>query len=88
MEEAIRKIIKRIVLPKYPWIDDFVLVTDKEGKVSTYHVYYYTDKDWIENNDLFNNVKSDTKILYYVLGPDDHKDGRNLNVSFKKNYTK
>ena len=74
----LEKIIRRIILPKYPWIKDFDVRVIKEypkGAQNFYSVYYYpeTDEDGgFTVTDEFEHVESDTKNLYSVLGPTEY----------------
>jgi hypothetical protein len=66
MKESLEKIIRKVILKKYPWINHFTVKVTKTGKHNYYSIRYYTD-----NEDGGNNViESDTKNLFNVLGPD------------------
>jgi hypothetical protein len=69
MEESLKKLIKRVILPKYPWITDFNVIDKEIGEFNRYSVHYYVNYDRYYNPGEFGAVKSDTKTLYNVLGP-------------------
>jgi hypothetical protein len=77
MKESLEKLIKRLILPKYPWIKDFTVTLNKDNGLSFYAVRYYIDDDMYDENYLYdefnrmkiNHIKSETKNLYSVLGP-------------------
>jgi hypothetical protein len=78
MKESLEKIIRRVILPKYDWIKNFRIYVDKYGERNLYNVRYYIDDDVFDKiyevdddgyTDKVNNIESDTKNLYNVLGP-------------------
>jgi hypothetical protein len=69
MKESLEKLIRRVVLPKYPWIKDFEVICVDHGGVNIYGVYYYVDDDLYDKPDDYRNSHSTTKNLFSVLGP-------------------
>ena len=71
MEEVLKKLIKRVILPKYHWIKDFdVRVRKKDDTGDSYRVLYFVDNN-IHNEggiNVINSIKSETKELYDALG--------------------
>jgi hypothetical protein len=88
MEESLRKIIKKVILPKYPWITDFAVITTKNETINLYGVYYYTYDDLYDekNRDKFDDVRSTTKTLYDVLGPS--SSDKAVYVTFREDFAK
>jgi hypothetical protein len=72
MKESLEKLIRRVILKKYQWLKDFVVREDKRGRYNFYVVRYYIDDDLYNDRDRnkINVIKSETKNLYTVLGPD------------------
>jgi hypothetical protein len=69
MEEALKKLIRKVVLPKYYWIKDFdVHVRKKDDIGDSYRVLYFVDKDVHYERSVIDNIQNDTKELYDVLG--------------------
>lgn len=81
MKEALEKLIRRVILKKYPWVKDsnVLRIKNPEGshKEHIYGVTYYIDYKLmvdlnIKDGDAdaaFKELKSETKNLYDVLGP-------------------
>jgi hypothetical protein len=75
MKEALEKLIRRVVLPKYVWIKNFDISVSKNKSYNLYHVSYYVDDDIYDSlydgdRKKINRIKSETKNLFTVLGPD------------------
>jgi hypothetical protein len=72
MKESLEKLIRKVILKKYQWLKDFVVKEDKRGRYNFYVVRYYIDDDLYNDRDRnkINVIKSETKNLYTVLGPD------------------
>ncbi len=69
MEEALKKLIRKVILPKYYWIKDFdVQVRKKDDTGDSYRVLYFVDKDEHYERSVIDNIQNDTKELYDVLG--------------------
>ncbi len=77
------KVIKKNVLPKYPWIVDYKISSAIEGewgvdRKTYYYVNYFINPEWRKNNDdevLLNDMKKVediTKTLYKSLGFDEN----------------
>jgi hypothetical protein len=74
MEVLLDRLIRKIVLPKYAWIKNFKVSVNKKEKKDSYYVYYFIDEDLYDslyerNRKELNGIKSETKELYDVLGP-------------------
>jgi hypothetical protein len=81
MEESLEKLIKRVILKKYPWVKGFDVDKIKDSNFSwrdmygvTYHIDYrlLVDeylKDDEDGDVVFKELKSATKHLYDILGP-------------------
>lgn len=78
MKESLEKIVKRVILKKYPWVKNFnvLRIKNPEGshKEYMYGVTYYIDykllADTSDDGEVdLNKLKSETKNLYDVLGP-------------------
>jgi hypothetical protein len=81
MKESLEKLIKRVILKKYPWVKDFDVNKIKDDNFSwrdmygvTYHIDYrlLADeylKDDEDGNVVFNKLRSETMHLYNILGP-------------------
>jgi hypothetical protein len=82
MEEALRKIISRIIVKKYPWIDEFVVVNSGAGGINRYDVYYYVNPN-LYNNSVARDTESATETLYNALGPSSSDRGVRVMFRFK-----
>jgi hypothetical protein len=74
MKEALDKLISKVILPNYDWIKNFNIYVSKNGENDLYHVIYYVDDDLYDSlydgdRKKINRIKSETKNLYKVLGP-------------------
>jgi hypothetical protein len=82
-EVAFNKVIKKMILPKYPWITDYEVVVDGDDSINDYpdkteyyRVNYFVDRDWIDSVDddewldKISEVRSLTKTLFIALGFD------------------
>jgi len=81
MKESLEKLIKRVILKKYPWVKDFNVGKNKDNDFSwtdTYGVTYHIDyrllsdeylKDDEDGYVVLNKLRSETKHLYDILGP-------------------
>jgi hypothetical protein len=72
MEESLKKLIRKIILRKYPWIKNFDITVIEDGVQNLYGVTYYVEPDEDGNftvTDEFKVVESETSNLYRVLGP-------------------
>ena len=72
MKESLERLIRRVILKKYQWLKDFDISVDNRGGWNTFTVRYYIDDNLYNNSDRnkLNVIKSETKNLYTVLGPD------------------
>ncbi len=75
MKVLLDRLIRKIVLPKYDWIKNFNISVNRKEKGDSYYVYYFIDEDVYDslyegNRKKLNGIKSETKELYDVLGPD------------------
>lgn len=83
-EIALNKVIKKMILPKFPWIVDYEVSVDRYGqwngdpadKDEYYRVNYFIISDWYHSNDddvwlnKMREVKDLTKTLFMALGFD------------------
>ena len=85
-EIALNKVIKKMILPKFPWIIDYEVLVDshekwngfqKTVKDEYYKVNYFILSDWYYSNDgddvwlnKMREVKDLTKTLFMALGFD------------------
>ena len=82
-EVAFNKVIKKMILPKFPWITDYEVVVDGDDSINDYpdkteyyRVNYFVDRDWIDEVDddewldKIGEVRSITKTLFLALGFD------------------
>jgi hypothetical protein len=74
-EVAFNKVIKKLILPKYPWIVDYELVVEIEDSGDYTHKYEYYRVDYYINNEWRPNEKTDevrelTGTLFKALGFD------------------
>jgi hypothetical protein len=82
-EVAFNKVIKKMILPKFPWITDYEVVVDGDDSINDYpdkteyyRVNYFVDRDWIDEVDddewlnHIGEVRSLTKTLFIALGFD------------------
>lgn len=71
MKESLEKLIRKVILKKYSWIKDLNISVNNRGSWNTFTVRYYIDDSLSNNNDKneLNVIKSETKNLYSVLGP-------------------
>lgn len=78
MEEALEKIVKKIILPKYPFIIDCEVVKSDDEMYERYNRYFYRVNLFLDMNITPENFPSDkivddVKNLFLVLGPDDEE---------------
>lgn len=74
---SLEKIIKSIVLPQFPWIDDYEILDNEAAMFGTSRHYYrinyfiFPDKDgtFTVTEDM-NEVEELTKSLFRMLGPE------------------
>jgi hypothetical protein len=82
---ALDKIIKKIIIPKYPWIKDYSISEDSVGgstlRRTYYRVDYFIDPRY-DGKDL-RKVEEVTRMLFNALGYNEyHKfDGVNFYLS-------
>jgi len=82
-EVAFNKVIKKLILPKFPWLVDYEVVVDRDDSINDYpdkteyyRVNYFVDRDWIDEVDddewldKIREVRSITKTLFMALGFD------------------
>jgi len=82
-EVAFNKVIKKLIVPKFPWITDYEVVVDGDDSINDYpdkteyyRVDYFVDRDWIDEVDddewldKIREVRSITKTLFMALGFD------------------
>jgi len=73
MKEALEKLIRKVLLPKYPFVKEFYIVADKKDEEqNSFKVQYLVDSSKYNENDWnkFQDITADTKNLYNVLGLD------------------
>jgi len=82
-EVAFNKVIKKLIVPKFPWITDYEVVVDGDDSINDYpdkteyyRVNYFVDRDWIDEVDddewlnHIGEVRIITKTLFMALGFD------------------
>ena len=84
-EIALNKVIKKMILPKFPWLVDYEVLVDRNeelngdpDKYEYYRVNYFFVSDWDDSVefdydewlDKRNIVKGLTKTLFMALGFD------------------
>jgi len=81
MKESLEKLIRKVILKKYPWVKGFDVDKITDSNFSwrnmygvTYHIDYrlLVDeylKDGEDGYVFLNKLKSETKHLYDILGP-------------------
>jgi hypothetical protein len=84
-EVAFNKVIKKLILPKFPWITDYEVVVDRDDSINDYpdkgeyyRVNYFFVSDWEDSVefdydewlDRRREVKNLTKTLFMALGFD------------------
>jgi hypothetical protein len=77
MKESLEKIIRRVILKKYPWIKDFDISVSKHEEYDLYYVRYYVDNDiyddlYVGDMKEINRIRYETKNLFTVLGPNEY----------------
>jgi hypothetical protein len=75
IKESLEKLIRKVILPKYDWIKDFNISVTKGLEHDLYYVNYYVDDDiydglYVGDKKEIKAIKSETKNLFNVLGPD------------------
>lgn len=90
MEESLKKLIEKSILPKYDWIKDFNVTGIEDGAQNLYSVRYYVDDDLYNEDDRneINRIKSETKNLYNSLGPSEYDFLNSLSFHSYQNYYK
>lgn len=76
MKESLEKIIKRIILPKYPFIVDYEVTKTGDDMYKRYGRYFYRvnlflDVDITPEDFPSNKISGDMENLFSVLGPND-----------------
>jgi hypothetical protein len=92
-EVAFNKVIKKMILPKYPWITDYEVVVDRDDSINDYpdKGEYYRVNYFVEENqydslyfekdyEKIREVRNLTKTLFMALGFD--KDQKLEGVEF------
>jgi hypothetical protein len=74
MKDALNKLIKKLVLPKHPWINDYEILEDAVSLKSQkyYRVNYFVTRDGdgtFERAEDMRNVEEITTTLFKLLGP-------------------
>jgi len=71
MKESLEKLIRKVILKKYSWIKDLDISVNNRGSWNAFTVRYYIDDSLSDNSDKneLNVIKTETKNLYSVLGP-------------------
>jgi hypothetical protein len=79
MKESLEKLIRRVILKKYPWIKNFDISVskDREDDLNLYYVRYYVDDDiyddlYVGDKKKIKTIKSETINLFDVLGPSEY----------------
>ena len=85
-EFAFNKVIKKLILPKFPWITDYEVVVDGDDSINDYPdksvhyvVNYFIDQniydliDTAEGYEKISDVKEFTKTLFMAIGFDKNK---------------
>jgi len=89
MKESLEKLIRRVILKKYPWIKNFDISVskDREDDLNLYYVRYYVDDAiyddlYVGDKKKIKTIKSETINLFTVLGPSEYDmlDGVFLSV--------
>jgi hypothetical protein len=90
-EVAFNKAIKKLILPKFPWLVDYEVVVDRDDSINDYpdkgeyyRVNYFFDSDWDASSEYGyyrrREVRDLTKTLFMALGFD--KDQKLEGVEF------
>lgn len=70
-------IVKKLILPKFPWIEDFVWLQFYSEGVEYYSLEITANKEFAEQQVFMNKheveVEEEMKSLFNMLGPDNHQ---------------
>jgi hypothetical protein len=80
-EVAFNKAIKKLILPKFPWLVDYEVVMELEwdgipnNEVEYYRVNYFVEENQYDSLyfEKIREVKDRTKTLFMALGFDKHQ---------------
>lgn len=80
-EIAVNKVIKKLILPKFPWIVDYEVIVDRDDSINDYpdKTEYYRVNYFVEENQFdslyfekdyksIREVKTLTKTLFRAIG--------------------
>jgi len=75
---SLHKIIKSIVLPKFPWIEDYEILESRAENMDRdyYRFNYFVTPDEYDEftvTEDMGEVEELTKSLFRMLGPDDNQ---------------
>jgi hypothetical protein len=77
MKESLEKLIRKVILKKYPWIKNFDISVSKHDDLDLYYIRYYVDNDiyddlYVGDKKKIKTIKSETINLFTVLGPSEY----------------
>lgn len=74
MVKSLYTVVRKVILPKYPWIKDFVWTSHYSEGTNYYSLELTVDNDFFVKNpdslSIYNDLVDDTKMLFNLLGPD------------------
>lgn len=76
MKKGLEKIVKKIILPKYPFITDYEVVESDDDVYKRYNAHYYRVNLFIDEYMLpvdfpLKNIIGEVENLFEILGPND-----------------
>lgn len=75
--DTLYKVVRKVIVPKYPWINDFVWTYHSSGGRKYYSLEVTVDYDLYmyraDTREMYDKLYKDTKMLFKLIGPDDDK---------------
>jgi hypothetical protein len=75
MTNKLYLVIRRVILPKYPWIKDFVWTSNYYGGSKYYSLELTVSEDFYYKQTGFSYDKlyDEVKMLFRLIGPDENE---------------
>ena len=77
MIDTLNKVVRKVIVPQYPWIKDFVWKTNYYAGTKYYTLELVMDKDFYLNtpysDETYSKLFNDSKMLFRIVGPEENE---------------
>jgi hypothetical protein len=85
MIDTLYKVVRKVIVPQYPWIKDFVWTSNYYGGTRYYALELIVDKDFYLNHPdashIYHKLFNDTRMLFRMVGAEENEFFDDVTIS-------